>query len=196
MNTPISEADIVERLSSRITYDGKISMNDFEIREVHIEDAERLVEIYSYYVLNTAVSFEYDVPSVDEFKERIRHTKEKYPYLVCLKGNRIIGYVYAGPYSAREAYSWTVSTSIYVDRDYRRCGAGAMLYRVLEEELRKQGIINLLAGVAYNDEEDEYLSHDSYQFHIKEGYTEVAHIKSVGKKFDRWYDLLWFQKKI
>ena len=46
-------------------------MNDFEIREVHIEDAERLVEIYSYYVLNTAVSFEYDVPSVDEFKERI-----------------------------------------------------------------------------------------------------------------------------
>ena len=139
---------------------------------------------------------EYDVPSVDEFKERIRHTKEKYPYLVCLKGNSIIGYVYAGPYSAREAYSWTVSTSIYVDRDYRRCGAGAMLYRVLEEELRKQGIINLLAGVAYNDEEDEYLSHDSYQFHIKEGYTEVAHIKSVGKKFDRWYDLLWFQKKI
>ena len=86
-------------------------MNDFEIREVHIEDAERLVEIYSYYVLNTAVSFEYDVPSVDEFKERIRHTKEKYPYLVCLKGNRIIGYVYAGPYSAREAYSWTVSSS-------------------------------------------------------------------------------------
>ena len=186
----------ISRLNFRITYDGKISMNDFEIREVHIEDAERLVEIYSYYVLNTAVSFEYDVPSVDEFKERIRHTKEKYPYLVCLKGNRIIGYVYAGPYSAREAYSWTVSTSIYVDRDYRRCGAGAMLYRVLEEELRKQGIINLLAGVAYNDEEDEYLSHDSYQFHIKEGYTEVAHIKSVGKKVDRWYDLLWFQKKI
>ena len=185
-----------DRLYFRITYDGKISMNDFEIREVNIEDVERLVEIYSYYVLNTAVSFEYDVPSVDEFKERIRHTKEKYPYLVCLKGNRIIGYVYAGPYSAREAYSWTVSTSIYVDRDYRRCGAGAMLYRVLEEELRKQGIINLLAGVAYNDEEDEYLSHDSYQFHIKEGYTEVAHIKSVGKKFDRWYDLLWFQKKI
>ena len=71
-----------------------------------------------------------------------------------------------------------------------------MLYKALEEELKKRGIINLLAGVAYIDEEDEYLSHDSYQFHIKEGYTEVAHIKSVGKKFDRWYDLLWFQKKI
>jgi phosphinothricin acetyltransferase len=175
---------------------GEKSMNDFEIREVHIEDADRLVEIYSHYVLNTAVSFEYDVPSVDEFKERICHTKEKYPYLVCLKDNRIIGYVYAGPYSTREAYSWTVSTSIYIDKEYRRCGAGSMLYKALEEELKKRGIVNLLASVAYIDEEDEYLSHDSYKFHLREGYSEVAHMKSVGKKFGRWYDLMWFQKKV
>ncbi|WP_330618228.1 GNAT family N-acetyltransferase [Pseudobutyrivibrio sp.] len=65
-------------------------MNDFVIRKARIEDAERLVEIYSYYVLNTAVSFEYDVPSVEEFKERIRHTLEKYPYLVCMKEGSIM----------------------------------------------------------------------------------------------------------
>lgn len=53
-----------------------------------------------------------------------------------------------------------------------------------------------LAGVAYIDEEDEYLSHDSYKFHLREGYSEVAHMVSVGKKFDRWYDLMWFQKKV
>ncbi len=76
-------------------------MNDFVIREVRVEDAERLVEIYSYYVLDTAVSFEYKVPGIEEFKDRIRKTKEKYPYLVCLKDNRIIGYVYAGTYSTR-----------------------------------------------------------------------------------------------
>ncbi len=171
-------------------------MNDFVIREVRVEDAERLVEIYSYYVLDTAVSFEYKVPGIDEFKERIRKTKEKYPYLVCLKDNRIIGYVYAGAYSTREAYSWTATTSIYIDKDCRRHGAGSLLYEALEQELKKCGIINLLAGVAYIDEEDEYLSHDSCMFHLKEGYSEVAHIKSVGKKFDRWYDLLWYQKKI
>lgn len=171
-------------------------MNDYIIREACIEDAERLVEIYSYYVLNTAVSFEYEVPSIEEFRERIRKTKEKYPYLVCLKDNRIIGYVYAGAYSIREAYSWTVSTSIYIDKDYRRHGVGSILYEALEKELKKQGIINLLAGVAYIENEDEYLSHDSYMFHLKEEYSEVAHMKSVGKKFDRWYDLLWFQKKI
>ncbi len=166
------------------------------IREAYIEDAERLVEIYSYYVLRTAVSFEYNVPSIDEFKERIRKTKENYPYLVYLQDNQIIGYVYAGAYSTREAYSWTVSTSIYIDKDFRRCGAGSALYKALEEELKKRDIINLLAGVAYIDKEDEYLSHDSYKFHLRESYSEVAHMRSVGKKFNRWYDLMWFQKKV
>lgn len=171
-------------------------MNDYVIREANVEDAERLVEIYSYYITNTAVSFEYDVPGVEEFAERIRKIKNKYPYLVCLKDDRIIGYVYAGTYSSREAYAWTVTTSIYIDKDYRRNGAGSLLYKALEEELKKQGIKNLLAGVAYIEKEDEYLTHDSCRFHLKEGYFEVAHMKSVGKKFDRWYDLKWYQKII
>ena len=102
---------------------------DMTIREVRPEDAERLAEIYSYYVLNTAVSFEYQAPSAAEFAERIRKTLEKYPYLVCEKQGRVIGYAYAGAYSVREAYAWTASSSIYIDREVRRQGAGAMLYR-------------------------------------------------------------------
>ena len=71
-------------------------MNDkLKIRDAQLEDAERLVEIYSYYVLNTAVSFEYKVPTVEEFKERIRKVKAKFPYLVCEKDGVIVGYVYA-----------------------------------------------------------------------------------------------------
>lgn len=166
------------------------------VREARTEDAERLVEIYSWYVLNTAVSFEYAVPSVSEFRERIRKTKEKYPYLVCLKQDRIIGYAYAGAYSPREAYNWTAALSVYLDRDCRRQGAGSLLYKALEERLHRQGIVNLLAGVAYCEEEDEYLSHDSYVFHRKMGYEQVARMKTIGKKFNRWYDLLWLQKKI
>ena len=171
-------------------------MSELTIRDVRIEDAKRLVEIYSHYVLNTAVSFEYEVPSVEEFEKRIKHTLEKYPYLVCEKDNRVIGYVYAGTYSTREAYDWTVTTSIYLDKDCRRLGAGSLLYKELEKRLKEKGIINLLAGVAYSEKEDEYLSHDSCRFHENQGYTEVANMKTVGKKFDRWYDLLWYQKKI
>lgn len=171
-------------------------MSDLVIRDVRSEDAERLTEIYSYYVLDTAVSFEYEVPSVSEFSTRIEKISRKFPYLVCEKDGKVVGYVYAGVYSGRAAYDWTVTTSIYLDKDCRRQGIGTMLYNELEERLKKQGIVNLLAGVAYCEEEDEYLSHDSLKFHANVGYTKVAHMKTIGKKYDRWYDLIWMQKKI
>ena len=171
-------------------------MSNLVIRDVRPEDAARLVEIYAPYIRKTAVSFEYEVPTVEEFETRIRKISAKYPYLVCEKDGLIVGYVYAGQYSAREAYSWTVTTSIYLDENCRRQGIGTALYAELEKHLKEQGIVNLLAGIAYVDEEDEYLTHDSVKFHTKEGYKKVAQMESVGKKFDRWYDLIWMQKKI
>ena len=169
---------------------------ELKIRDAQLEDAARLVEIYAPYITETAVSFEYDVPTVDEFKDRIKNIKQKYPYLVCEKDGKIVGYVYVSAYSTREAYDWTVGTSIYVDKDCRRMGVGSLLYAELEARLKKMGIVNLLAGVAYCEREDEYLTKDSYKFHTKEGYVVAGQLKDVGKKFDRWYDLLWMQKKI
>ncbi|MBR3057117.1 MAG: N-acetyltransferase [Clostridiales bacterium] len=166
------------------------------IRNAKLEDAQRLVEIYSYYVLNTAVSFEYEVPTVAEFQERMKKVMEKYPYLVAEEDGQIVGYAYSSPYSCREAYAWSVANSIYLDKDYRRQGIGSLLYQELEKHLKENGIINLLAGVAFSKEEDEYLTHGSYNFHTRMGYEKVAHMKDIGKKFDRWYDLLWLQKKI
>ncbi|MBP5532955.1 MAG: N-acetyltransferase [Lachnospiraceae bacterium] len=169
-------------------------MSEYIIREVRITDAKRLVEIYAPYILETAVSFEYHVPAIEEFENRIREYTKKYPYLVCEKDGQVLGYAYASAYSTREAYDWTAMTSIYIDKDCRRQGVGAMLYRELEKRLKVKGIVNLLAGIAYIEEEDEYLTNDSLKFHTKEGYVKVAHMKAVGKKFDRWYDLIWMQK--
>ncbi len=171
-------------------------MSGLVIRDARPDDAQSLVGIYSHYVLNTAVSFEYDVPTVAQFRDRIEKTLAKYPYLVCTKDDIIVGYVYAGAYSERQAYDWTVTTSIYVDKDHRRQGIGSLLYKELEARLKEQGIVNLLAGVAYLEAEDEYLTNDSYIFHIREGYSKVAYMEAVGKKFDRWYDLVWMMKKI
>ena len=109
------------------------------IRDVQTEDSERLVEIYSYYVLNTAVSFEYEVPTVEEFRKRIEKIASKYPYLVCLKEDKIVGYIYAGEYSSRSAYSWTAAMSIYVDKDYRRQGIGSTMYKEIEPRLKDMG---------------------------------------------------------
>ena len=114
-------------------------MSEWNIREVREEDAGELVRIYSWYVLNTAVSFEYEVPSVSEFRERIAKTAGKYPYLVCEKDGVIAGYAYAGEYSSRDAYAWTVTVSVYVDRDLRRQGIGRRLYAELERRLKENG---------------------------------------------------------
>jgi len=166
------------------------------IRTVSENDAERLVEIYSYYVKETAVSFEYEAPTVEEFKNRIKTITLKYPYLVYEEDGQILGYAYASAYSVRDAYNWTATTSIYLDKDYRRQGIGRALYNELEARLFNQGIENILAGAAYIDTEDEFLTHGSYNFHKKMGYKEVAHMFKIGKKFDRWYDLLWMQKSM
>lgn len=70
-----------------------------------------------------------------------------------------------------------------------------MLYHELEARLFDQGIVNILAGTAYIDTEDEFLTHGSYEFHKKMGFIEVAHMIKIRKKFDRWYDLMWMQKR-
>ena len=116
------------------------------IREVQICDAPRLAEIYSYYVKNTAVSFEYEAPAADEFEKRIKNTTENYPYLVCVDDGKVVGYAYAGAYSTRQAYDWTATTSIYVDKEYRRKGIGTLLYDELEKRLKEQGIFKIHRG--------------------------------------------------
>lgn len=89
-------------------------MEDLRIRIAVEDDAEELLNIYEPYIRNTAITFEYEVPGVEEFRARIRQVKEKYPYLVAEREGVIMGYAYAGAFKERAAYNWAVETSIYV----------------------------------------------------------------------------------
>ena len=179
-------------------------MGDFfsiSIRSVTPEDAPSLAEIYGYYVKNTAVSFEYVPPTPDEFRGRIAHTVEKYPYLVAVimenhgePAEKVAGYAYAREFVGRAACNHCVEVSVYVAHDCRRSGAGRALYEEMERRLKNMGILNVYASIAYADDEDEYLTHDSLRFHIRMGYTQVARFHQCGRKFDRWYDLVWVEK--
>ncbi len=172
-------------------------MKMIEIRTVTPDDAERLLEIYSYYVKNTAISFEYEVPSIEEFRERIVNITKKYPYICAISDGVIIGYAYAGVFHARKAYEHSVELSIYVDLERRRGGCGRALYDALGERLKAQGIKNLYAGVALPPKkEDEYLTFDSFKFHKKMGFKKVGHFRACGIKFGRWYDLVYMEKII
>ncbi len=165
-----------------------------KVRDCVPDDAERLVEIYAPYVRDTAVSFEYEVPSVEEFKIRIERTLASYPYIVAEEDGVVQGYAYAGVFHEREAYNHCVETSIYVSQGQRGKGVGRVLYDELEKRLTRRGIINLNACISWKDEEDEYLTHDSQLFHERLGYVRVAHFHRCGYKFGRWYDMIWMEK--
>ena len=171
-------------------------MNDITIRVASSDDAQELLKIYAPYVEKTAITFEYDVPSVREFKRRIEHTLENYPYIVAECGDEIIGYAYTGSFVGREAYNHSAETSIYVAENNRRGGVGRRLYEAIEEISAAQNIINLYACIGYPEVEDEHLTMNSVEFHKHLGYKTVGCFKKCGRKFDTWYDMVWMEKII
>ena len=167
------------------------------IRTAEISDAPRLLEIYSPYVQNTAISFEYEPPSLEEFENRIRKVKENgFPYLVAVENDRIIGYAYSGPFQTRKAYHVSAEASIYLDPDHRRAGIGRTLYARLEELLREKGTRNLYALIAYTPREDPYLTKDSILFHEQMGFVLRGHLRECGEKFGRYYDMCFMEKML
>ena len=166
------------------------------IRTATLSDAQALLNIYSPYVEHTAITFEYDVPSVEEFASRIKNTLRKYPYLVAEKNGRLLGYAYASPFHERPAYDWAVETSIYVDQNIKHQGIGRRLHDALEDALRSQWILNMNACIAYPPEEDEYLDKNSVEFHTHMGYRLVGEFYKCGYKFHRWYNMVWMEKLI
>ena len=111
-------------------------MSDITIRNATLADAPRILEIYAYYVKHTVITFEYDVPSLAEFKDRMRDIMKKYPYLVIERDGRIEGYAYAHAFVGRAAYDWAAELTIYLDHDARRGGLGRVLYEALADRHR------------------------------------------------------------
>lgn len=170
--------------------------NEIRIRTVLPTDAEAVLAIYAPYVENTAISFEWEVPTVEEFRERMWNILQKYPYLVAERDGEIVGYAYAGPFKGRAAYDWAVETTIYVRGDQKHTGVGKRLYAALENALKGQHILNLYACIAYPETEDEYLTKNSVQFHEHLGYRMVGEFYRCGYKFGRWYNMVWMEKMI
>lgn len=166
------------------------------IRSAAPADAAALLAIYAPYVRDTAVTFEYDVPTEPEFSRRIEETLEKYPYLVLEDRGEIRGYACAGPFKGRAAYDWAVETTVYISRDAHGRGYGKVLYTALEEELKRRGFLNAYACIAYSEKEDETLTHASPRFHEAMGYRLCGTFRKCGYKFGKWYDMIWMEKML
>ena len=173
-----------------------INRKDICIRAVTPDDAQQLLDIYTPYVEKTAITFEYDVPTLEEFQNRIRKTLQRYPYIAAEKDGELLGYAYTGPFVGRAAYDWAVETSIYLREDCRKMGIGKMLYEKIEEISRAQNILSLNACIGLPEIPDEHLDDNSVRFHAHIGFDMVGEFHKCGYKFGTWYNMVWMEKQI
>ena len=176
-------------------------MSLYTFRPATPDDAAELLAIYAPYVQDTAITFEYEVPSESEFRKRIEKTLEQFPYIVALEKNGesevICGYAYSGILHERDAYCHSTEISIYLKSDMRGKGLGGELYRELEQELIKRGFTVAYACIAATHRNpDEHLSDASIRFHTKMGFHHSAFMSRCAIKFGLWYDMIYMEKQL
>ena len=170
--------------------------NDLTVRTATPDDAPALLAIYAPYVTDTAISWETEVPTVEEFRRRVARTLETYPYLVAERGGEIVGYCCTGPFVGRAAYRWSAETTIYLRPDCQKQGVGKALYAALECISKAQNVTNLYACIGVPVQADEHLTDNSADFHAHMGYRLVGRFEGCGWKFGRRYDMVWMEKRL
>ena len=158
-----------------------------KIRVATPDDAQAIAEIYGPIVRDTSISFELEVPSADQMRERIATTLRTLPWLVSEDElGKVNGYVYASKHRERAAYQWAVDTTAYVRDDARGRGIGKRLYSELQAVLIQLGYFQAFAGIALPNAA-------SIALHEAVGFTPIGVYRSVGFKLGQWRDVGWWQ---
>lgn len=156
------------------------------IRGVSERDAAALCAIYNPYVRDTVISFEQAPVSEAEMAQRIRDYTATYPWLVAELNGKVAAYAYASRWRTRAAYDYALESTIYVDSAHAGRGIGKPLYLALLAELKSRGVHAVIGCIALPNEA-------SVALHEKCGFVKVAHFPEVGRKFERWVDVGFWQ---
>lgn len=159
------------------------------IRLATAEDCRDILDIYSYYIRCTPVSFETEVPTLPDFTRRIERIIADYPYLVYAIDGEPAGYAYASRHAERAAYRYGVDVSIYVSRSYHGSGIAYKLYSCLFDILRELGYCNVYAIITVPNARSE-------NFHKKIGFSAIGICHKTGYKAGAWHDVLWMEKHL
>lgn len=159
------------------------------IRSATEVDAASLLAIYLPFVESSVISFETVAPTVEEFSARIRKTLESWQWLVAEQGGQCVGYAYGASHRERAAYRWSVEVSAYVEPNHHRQGIGRSLYSKLFADLAQLGFCNAYAGITLPNEA-------SVALHRSVGFAFVGTFAAVGRKFGKWHDVAWFQRRL
>lgn len=156
------------------------------LRPVSDADAAALCAIYNPYVHDTVISFEQAPVTAADMAQRIRDTTARYPWLVAEIEGKVVAYAYASRWRTRAAYDWALESTIYVDAAHTGRGIAKPLYLQLLRELKARDIHAVVGCIALPNDA-------SVALHEKCGFVKVAHFPQVGRKFERWVDVGFWQ---
>lgn len=159
------------------------------VRAASADDAGAVRAIYAPIVEQSAISFEQQVPSVEEMSRRMAAGAVRLPWLVATRGDDVVGYAYAASHRARAAYRWSVETSVYVAECARGAGVGRLLYEPLLRTLAGLGYVSAYAGIALPNAA-------SIRLHESMGFERVGTFPRVGYKNGRWHDTAWWWRPL
>jgi len=167
----------------------KLFMDNIKIRLAKPEDAKDILKVYEPYIMDTAVTFEYEPVPLEEFQYRMVLVQKTLPWLVCEIDDEIVGYAYCAPFRTRAAYAWDVEITVYIAKEYHRRNIGTALYECLFLILKLQGYYNIYAMITFPNE-------SSANLHEKMGFHKVGIYEKTGYKFGTWWGLLVMVKEI
>lgn len=159
----------------------------YQVRPACATDSGAIADIYNHYVRETTVTFEADDVSGDGMAERMHDTTSAgLPFLVAATTDNIAGFAYASTWKGRCAYRFSREVTVYLRPGLEGRGIGSALYSALIPTLKSQGVHALLGGIALPNEA-------SVALHEKFGFQKIAHFREVGRKFDRWVDVGYWE---
>ena len=159
------------------------------IRAATPDDASDIAVIYNHYIATTSISFEEEPVAPQEMARRIADVSARLPWYVLEEDGRVVGYAYATPWRVRSAYRFSAETSVYLSPAHAGRGIGTRLYQALLAELRLRGIHMAIGGIAQPNPA-------SVALHESLGFEKVAHFKEVGRKFERWVDVGYWELRL
>lgn len=154
------------------------------LRAATTDDFDAIAAITAHYVATTAIHFAYQPPTADEL--RAQWEEPRYPWLVAIEDERVVGYAKAGAWRARDAYRWTAEVGFYLAPDCRGRGLGRALLDALVVELTARGFRSAVGGVTLPN-------HASVRLMERAGFAPIGVFAAAGWKHDAWHDVGFWQ---
>jgi L-amino acid N-acyltransferase YncA len=180
---------VSESADADIRETGKSMPSKRIIRKATIQDAPKILDIYSHYVQNTIITFEIVVPTLLEMEQRIIECLASFDWLVCEMDDTVVGYAYYSTFRERKAYGFSCETTVYVHKDFTGKGIGGGLYRKLLDNLNRTRMAVAIGAIALPNAA-------SVRLHEKMGYKNVGILKNVGRKFNTWIDVGYWELEL